>query len=206
MTDDAWRLLSAVWARYDGRRRNPFNEIECGDHYARAMAGWSALDAMAGLRHDANSAMLALNYPALAGQRLPVLLNAGWGLVSVVDGVLRLECTAGTIELLSLRLDGVTFSSAHALVDAHPCAVVVAGQTAAADGSTGLVAPEGTVPQTPGDAQLSATKLGEPEDTAPPTATSTQPSATSLKGAATRLVFADGVTLSKGQVLLVQTG
>src|SRR5262249_32449514 len=25
-------ILEAVWSRYDGRRRNPYNEIECGDH------------------------------------------------------------------------------------------------------------------------------------------------------------------------------
>ena len=27
--------------RYDGRKRSPFNEAECGYHYARAMAAWS---------------------------------------------------------------------------------------------------------------------------------------------------------------------
>jgi hypothetical protein len=34
-------VLDAVWTRYDGRRRNPFNEIECGEHYARSLAGFA---------------------------------------------------------------------------------------------------------------------------------------------------------------------
>src|SRR5260221_8971047 len=38
-------ILEGVRGRYDGTRRNPYNEIECGDHYSRAMAGWSLLQA-----------------------------------------------------------------------------------------------------------------------------------------------------------------
>jgi len=46
LADEGHAILDAVWARYDGRRRNPYNEIECGDHYARSLAGWSVLDAV----------------------------------------------------------------------------------------------------------------------------------------------------------------
>lgn len=34
-------VVRAARARYDGRERNPFNEIECGDHYIRALSAWS---------------------------------------------------------------------------------------------------------------------------------------------------------------------
>jgi uncharacterized protein (DUF608 family) len=41
-TDEALEIIAAVRARYDGARRNPFDEAECGHHYARAMASWSS--------------------------------------------------------------------------------------------------------------------------------------------------------------------
>ncbi|GID32938.1 GH116 family glycosyl hydrolase [Paractinoplanes brasiliensis] len=45
LDDEGLAIVRGVRARYDGTRRNPFNEIECGDHYVRAMAGWSLLTA-----------------------------------------------------------------------------------------------------------------------------------------------------------------
>jgi hypothetical protein len=39
--DDGLRVIAALRARYDGRRRSPFDEAECGHHYARAMAAWA---------------------------------------------------------------------------------------------------------------------------------------------------------------------
>jgi len=53
MIDDGLKLIEAVRSRYDGRRRNPFNEAECGHHYARAMAAWSAVVALSGFGFDA---------------------------------------------------------------------------------------------------------------------------------------------------------
>lgn len=41
MDDEALTCIRAVRDRFDGARRNPFSEPECGHHYARAMASWS---------------------------------------------------------------------------------------------------------------------------------------------------------------------
>jgi non-lysosomal glucosylceramidase len=38
--------------RYDGRKRSPFDEAECGHHYGRAMASWSALLALTGFHYS----------------------------------------------------------------------------------------------------------------------------------------------------------
>ncbi|HRK20924.1 MAG TPA: GH116 family glycosyl hydrolase, partial [Fimbriimonadaceae bacterium] len=53
MHDEALKILEAIRVRYDGRRRNPYNEYECGSHYARALASWSVFMAFIGFRHDA---------------------------------------------------------------------------------------------------------------------------------------------------------
>ena len=39
--------------RYDGERRNPWDEAECGHHYARAMSAWSGVLALSGFRYHA---------------------------------------------------------------------------------------------------------------------------------------------------------
>ena len=39
----AERVVRNIRDRYDGLKRNPFDEAECGHHYARAMAAWTVL-------------------------------------------------------------------------------------------------------------------------------------------------------------------
>lgn len=60
-------MVAAVRARYDGRRRNPYNEVECGSHYARALASYGVLLAMSGFRHDGVDGTMALN-PLIPGE------------------------------------------------------------------------------------------------------------------------------------------
>ena len=47
------RCIRAIRDRYDGRKRNPFNEAECGHHYARAMASWAAVLTLTGFHYSA---------------------------------------------------------------------------------------------------------------------------------------------------------
>ena len=46
----AERVVRDIRSRYDGRKRNPFDEAECGHHYGRALAAWSVLRAFQGAR------------------------------------------------------------------------------------------------------------------------------------------------------------
>lgn len=46
-------IVKAVRSRYDGRTRNPWNEYECGNWYARAMASYSLLGSLSGFRYSA---------------------------------------------------------------------------------------------------------------------------------------------------------
>ena len=38
LVDEGLEIVRAVRARHDGARRNPWNEVECGNHYARSLA------------------------------------------------------------------------------------------------------------------------------------------------------------------------
>lgn len=53
MVDEGLSIVRGIRLRYDGRYRNPFNEVECGNHYVRAMANWGLVLALAGFTFDA---------------------------------------------------------------------------------------------------------------------------------------------------------
>lgn len=48
LTDISLQVLKDARMKYDGTRRSPWNEIECGDHYSRQMAGFVLFDIAAG--------------------------------------------------------------------------------------------------------------------------------------------------------------
>lgn len=51
--DEALRVIRDIRDRYDGAKRNPFDEAECGHHYARALASWGAIIAWTGFHYSA---------------------------------------------------------------------------------------------------------------------------------------------------------
>jgi hypothetical protein len=53
LVDEGRAVVDAVRSRYDGARRNPWDEFECGHHYARALASWSVLLALSGFHYRA---------------------------------------------------------------------------------------------------------------------------------------------------------
>src|SRR5208282_3169303 len=52
MVREGVQCFENVRRRFDGERRNPWDEPECGHHYARAMSAWSGLLAFSGFHYD----------------------------------------------------------------------------------------------------------------------------------------------------------
>jgi non-lysosomal glucosylceramidase len=50
--EEGLTIVKAVRDRHDGYRRNPWNEVECGHHYARSMSSWGLLIALSGFEFD----------------------------------------------------------------------------------------------------------------------------------------------------------
>ena len=46
------KCIEAIRSRFDGTRRSPWNEAECGHHYARAMISWAALTTLTGFQYS----------------------------------------------------------------------------------------------------------------------------------------------------------
>ena len=51
--EEGLTIVKALRGRYDGRTRNPWNEYECGNWYARAMSSYALVGALSGFRYSA---------------------------------------------------------------------------------------------------------------------------------------------------------
>lgn len=80
MITEALSLIKAVHDRYDGTKHNPWNEIECGDHYARAMASWGVLLALQNMQYDGPAKQMAFA-PRILKDNFKSFFTAaeGWG-------------------------------------------------------------------------------------------------------------------------------
>ncbi|MHC4480599.1 MAG: GH116 family glycosyl-hydrolase [Planctomycetota bacterium] len=107
---DGLRCVRAIRARYDGRRRNPFDEAECGHHYARAMASWAAVLALTGFRWSAVEGGMAFAAHPDAGHLFWSNGHA-WGrcVQRRAKGSLEVELQVlhGAVELKKLSIVGV---------------------------------------------------------------------------------------------------
>lgn len=50
--DAGLQCIKNIRNRYDGAKRSPFDEAECGHHYARAMTSWGAVIALTGFQYS----------------------------------------------------------------------------------------------------------------------------------------------------------
>jgi non-lysosomal glucosylceramidase len=130
LVEEGFRVLEALRARYSGHRRNPYNEIECGDHYSRAMAGWSALEAISGFRYNAIENALRLAPLSREGNfRSVYVAGSGWGTVEWNSHggrrSLALSCLSGEIHVDMLVLGRVELREVMADLDGKACPVDV---------------------------------------------------------------------------------
>jgi len=110
LVEQGLACIRAIRSRYDGRKRNPFNEAECGHHYARAMASWAAVLALTGFDWsavDGKMTFAATDAPS----RWFWSTGRAWGTFSQkpARGGVRVELAVlhGSLRLCRLTLDGV---------------------------------------------------------------------------------------------------
>jgi hypothetical protein len=102
-TGQGLEIVRACRSRYDGRVRNPFDEIEAGHWYARAMSSYALLQACSGARFDAVDKILYLR-PAIQGDFRCFLSTAtGFGTVGVQQGKPFLEVVSGQIPYREIK-------------------------------------------------------------------------------------------------------
>jgi hypothetical protein len=139
MLEEALVICRGIHDRYHPSKHNPFNEVECGDHYARAMASWGVYTALAGYEYHGPKGHLGFA-PKITPENFRAAFTAaeGWGLftqkrqrkiqrnrIDLRWGKLNLKTLAFEVPedfhkvKVVITLEPQTISSSHKLKDGH---------------------------------------------------------------------------------------
>lgn len=105
MVDDGLKCIKAIRDRFDGAKRNPFDEPECGKHYARSMASWASVLALSDFHYSGVDKTMSFT-------RTPGKYfwsnGSAFGLCEVSTSSVKLEVLKGSVELSAFYLSGMT--------------------------------------------------------------------------------------------------
>jgi non-lysosomal glucosylceramidase len=68
MVEEGLEIVRVIRSRFDGEKRNPWNEFECGSNYARSMASYALLNALSGFSYDMVKGRIGFK-PVISGYR-----------------------------------------------------------------------------------------------------------------------------------------
>ncbi len=100
---EAEKCISAIRSRFDGGKRNPFDEPECGQYYARSMTSWGTLLAWTNFHYSAVDKSMSF------GKRNGKFFwsnGYAWGTVEISETDSRLTVLHGSLDLKKLAVGG----------------------------------------------------------------------------------------------------
>jgi uncharacterized protein (DUF608 family) len=112
MTTESLNIVESARRRFDGERRNPWNEQECGHHYARALASWGCFIAWSGFRYSAPERELTV----MPRARRPAFrcfwsVPSGWGsfmhTLKPQGQRVEIQVSEGSITVAHLAVNGL---------------------------------------------------------------------------------------------------
>ena len=110
MITEGLAVARAIHDRYNAVLRNPYNEIECSDHYARAMASYGAFIAACGYEYHGPKGYLAFA-PRINPQNFKAAFTTaqGWGCFSQKiyrqNQIHQIELKYGTLKINELKFE-----------------------------------------------------------------------------------------------------
>jgi uncharacterized protein (DUF608 family) len=105
MANPGAESIANIRRRYDGIRRNPWDEAECGHHYARAMASWSGVLAWSGFRYSGAQKHVAALPPSNAANFQSFWsAGTGWGVFLLTPRTFELRVDEGLLRVSKLEL------------------------------------------------------------------------------------------------------
>ena len=102
--EEGLTIVRAARGRYDGRTRNPWNEYECGNWYARAMSSFALVGALSGFRYSAVDRTLHFG-PKLKVHPFVSLFSTamGWGTITLDGRSLTVSLIEGELPIENLQ-------------------------------------------------------------------------------------------------------
>lgn len=116
MVEEGLTIVEAVRSRYNGRVRNPWNEYECGNYYARAMASYALLIASSGFAYSAPTRSLTLA-PRFDLDPFTCFFStaSGWGTLTLCSDRLEINLSAGELVVDTLQITRAGHSTTYHL-------------------------------------------------------------------------------------------
>ncbi len=102
LEDDGLRVIFNIRDRYDGAKRSPFNEAECGHHYARAMASWASVLALTDFQYSAIDQ--SINFKKSNGNWF-WSNGYSWGICQITSDKFILSVLKGKLDIKKIMLD-----------------------------------------------------------------------------------------------------
>jgi uncharacterized protein (DUF608 family) len=108
--EEGLAIVKGVRDRHTGERRNPWNEFECGNHYARSMASYALLLALSDYRYCAPEKLIQFR-PQVNEKDFQIFFSTGsaWGVYRQKQRggktVAAIDILHGSLELKTLILD-----------------------------------------------------------------------------------------------------
>ena len=97
-------LIRAIRDRYDGEKRNPWNEIECGSNYARSMASFALLPIYSGFSFDMREKHIGFSPVVKGDSQFAWSICNSWGNICFGDQKITLEVLGDAFTLSSFGL------------------------------------------------------------------------------------------------------
>lgn len=141
--DEGCSVISSVRERYDGKKRNPFSEIECGAFYARAMSAFSFPAIFEGYSFDMPAKKLGFA-PIVKERPFSGFwsVDGAWGTVEITETSLTLSVLYGAVRLKTVSLPSPCFAAGirEVLADGKNAAFRINGAEICLDGETEITA------------------------------------------------------------------
>ena len=103
-TQDGMKVVKAVRDRFDGEKRNPWNEFECGNNYARSMSSYALIPILSGFEFDMPNNHIGFNPYVKNDFRCIWSLADAWGNFVIDNKTIKVDVCEGELTLKSLGL------------------------------------------------------------------------------------------------------